>query len=245
MLGKYAAEYFRCSVCGFMQTEEPYWLNEAYSSAINEIDLGTVNRAIIGSRAVEGLILSSFDERAKFVDYGAGYGVFVRLMRDRGFDFYWRDRYCENLFAKNFIAKDGMRFELLTAFEVFEHLSDPISEIEKMLALCENVLFSTLLVPDGAQTGKWWYFGPDHGQHISFYTIESLRVLAERFGLRLCSDGRELHLLSRKRVNDRVFRFLARNNRWCRLAIHILRRRHSIRSLLLADFAAVSGQVIE
>jgi hypothetical protein len=49
-----------------MQTEDPYWVSESYASAINEIDLGPVNRALNGSKIVEGVILSMFDKEAKF-----------------------------------------------------------------------------------------------------------------------------------------------------------------------------------
>lgn len=34
VLNKYDIDYFKCSTCGFVQTEEPYWLEEAYSSAV-------------------------------------------------------------------------------------------------------------------------------------------------------------------------------------------------------------------
>lgn len=44
-----------------MQTEEPYWLAEAYSSAISDLDLGPVNRAITGARIVEGVIVLAFE----------------------------------------------------------------------------------------------------------------------------------------------------------------------------------------
>src|SRR5258708_34063228 len=93
ILRKYDTVYFRCGSCGFMQTEEPHWLKESYESAINEVDLGPVNRAITGSKLIEGVILSNFDTSANFVDFGAGYVVLVRLMRDRGFDFYSGDLY--------------------------------------------------------------------------------------------------------------------------------------------------------
>jgi hypothetical protein len=162
ILGKYDTVYYRCGSCGFMQTEEPHWLKESYASAINEIDLGPVSRAISGAKLIEGLILSSFDKDASFIDYGAGYGLLVRLMRDRGFDFCWRDLHCENLFAKHFVAKPVMKFELLTAFEVFEHLDDPLSEIQTVRT-SDNLLFSTLLVPERVQIASdWWYFGPEH-----------------------------------------------------------------------------------
>ena len=92
VLRKHHVTYYLCPACGFIQTEDPYWLEEAYSSAISDLDLGPVNRAIRGARVVEGLILASFDPSKKFVDWGGGYGVFTRLMRDIGYDFYWSDR---------------------------------------------------------------------------------------------------------------------------------------------------------
>jgi len=240
ILGKYDTVYFRCGLCGFMQTEEPHWLAESYASAINEIDLGPINRAMTCSKLVEGIILSGFDKDAKFLDYGAGYGVLVRLMRDRGFDFYWQDLYCENLFAKHFEAKPGVRFELLTAFEVFEHLVDPLTEIAAMLEYSANLLFSTFLVPE-KPTAEWWYFGPDHGQHISFYTVPALHVIAKHFNLYLSTNGSDTHLLSQKPFSAHLFRFLARDTLGSRMARQLLRRRMRKQSLLMDDFRAVSG----
>ena len=43
-MDKYDVKYFLCGNCGFVFTEEPYWLNEAYKSAINISDTGIVTR---------------------------------------------------------------------------------------------------------------------------------------------------------------------------------------------------------
>lgn len=37
-------EYFECAECGYVQTEEPTWLDEAYSSPINLSDTGIMAR---------------------------------------------------------------------------------------------------------------------------------------------------------------------------------------------------------
>ena len=243
ILGKYNAVYYRCLACGFMQTEEPHWLNELHASAINEIDLGPINRAFSSSKLIEGIILSSFDKNAKFVDYGAGYGVLVRLMRDRGFDFYWQDRYCENLFAKHFPAELGDKFELLTAFEVFEHLVDPLTEIRIMLNYSNNLLFSTMLIPYDVRT-DWWYFGPEHGQHVSFYSVQALEHIARRFNLNLYTNSTNLHLLSAKPISKHIFNFFARETRWSTIARILMRRGMRKQSLLMDDFRAVSGYTI-
>jgi hypothetical protein len=225
-----------------MQTEEPYWLTESYASAINKIDLGPVNRALTGSKIVEGAILGMFDKNAKFIDYGAGYGLLVRIMRDRGFDFYWHDRYCANIFAEHFVANLESKFELLTAFEVFEHLVDPLSEIESMLAYSNSLLFSTHLVPKEVRVAcDWWYFGPEHGQHVAFYTVDALQAVAKVFNLFLSTDGVATHLLSQKPVSNRLFQFFVRDTRQSRLARWLLRKQMRKKSLLFDDFYAVSG----
>jgi len=243
LLGKYDVAYFRCPNCGLIQTEKPYWLDEAYASAITEQDLGSVNRAVTSAKFAQNLILTRFDCNAKFIDYGGGYGIFVRMMRDAGFDFYRYDTYCENLFAKGYDAdpQGHNQYELLTAFEVFEHLVDPVEEIGKMLTFTRNVLFSTLLVPPNVpKPGEWWYYAYEHGQHVSLYTREALRGIARKFNLHLCTNEIDLHLLSEKKVSQAVFNALLRP-KVSILVRALLKRRKQHQSLLTADVNRITG----
>lgn len=242
ILKKYDVDYFRCPNCDFMQTEEPYWLSESYVSAISDLDLGPVNRAVTGARIVESVIVSFFNPNARFIDWGGGYGVFTRLMRDMGYDFYWRDAYCENLFAKQFVAKEESGYELMTTFEVFEHLVQPMAEIEAMLKLSPNILFSTHLPPKPLHTATdWWYLTPEHGQHVAIYSPKSLQFIAAKFGLHLASDGSSLHVLSQKPVSERLFKIIARDGRASKVVRSIGRRKLRTGSLLTQDFRAVTG----
>ncbi|MGB3559149.1 MAG: class I SAM-dependent methyltransferase [Geitlerinemataceae cyanobacterium] len=213
VLQKYDVNYFQCSNCGFVQTEEPYWIEEAYSSAIASSDVGLVARNLMFSKITNKLILNSFDRQGKFLDYGGGYGLFVRLMRDSGFDFCWEDRYASNLLAQGFaLDKSGSsRFELVTAFELFEHWTDPIQELEKLMSFSKNILFSTELLPShNPKPGEWWYYAPHEGQHIALYTRKALSILANRFNLNLYSNGQTLHLLTEKTIAPQVFQQLTR-----------------------------------
>ena len=143
ILQKNNIKYFHCKNCGYLQTEEPYWLDEAYSSAIGTEDTGLLKRNILLSKRTSVIINFFFNKNKKFLDYAGGYGVFVRLMRDVGYDFYWSDAYAENLLARGFEYSNKDEIELITAFECFEHFSNPIAEIERMLKKSGSILFST------------------------------------------------------------------------------------------------------
>ena len=210
ILNKYDIKYYQCYSCGFIQTEEPYWLEESYSEVINRSDIGLLSRNIELVKITKVLISFFFDRNAKFIDYGAGYGVFVRLMRDNGIKFYWKDAYCENLFAKDFEAiKSDEKYQALTAYEVFEHLVNPKEEIEKMLLYSDSILFSTyLLPPNNPKPGEWWYYAVDHGQHVSIYTKKSIGIIAQKYGLNFYSNGKNIHLLTKKKINGFIFRFI-------------------------------------
>jgi len=214
VLNKHQVKYFCCSNCGFVQTETPYWLEEAYSEAIASSDVDLVFRNKMFSNITSKLIFNFFDHQAKFIDYGGGYGLFVRLMRDVGFDFYWLDKFCDNIFAKGFevIESENHQFEVLTAFEIFEHLIDPIVDIQEIFKHSKNILFSTELLPNtGYHPNEWWYYALTTGQHISFYTLKALTIIADRFNLNLYSNGSSLHLLTEKALPDDLFELLARD----------------------------------
>ncbi len=199
LLQKYAVSYFRCSACRFIQTEDPYWLKEAYENVITSLDIGLVSRNLYLRETIPPVIDAFFDPSRPMIDYGGGYGLFVRLMRDLGYNFYRQDIYCDNLFAKHFDLADSpeKHFHLLTAFEVFEHLPDPMNEIEMMFSFADNIVFSTELSPEKIEDfDSWWYVAPETGQHISFYSVESLQFIAKKFNKHLYSNGNNLHVLS-------------------------------------------------
>ena len=148
ILNKNNIKYFYCDYCGFLQTEESYWLKEAYSNPISIIDTGIMARNIDSSKITAVILYFLFNKYGKFLDFAGGYGFLTRLMRDIGFDFYWHDPYSPNLVARGFESKsNNLKYELITSFESFEHFTEPIKEIESMIQFSDNILFSTELLP--------------------------------------------------------------------------------------------------
>jgi hypothetical protein len=210
LMNTYDVDYFFCDSCCFIQTENPYWLKESYLNPIASIDTGIVKRNTLFTRRSSVILYFLFDKKKSFLDYGGGNGLFVRMMRDIGFNFYWHDKYTENTMAKGFNLKDRVdEIELVTSFECFEHFVNPIEEISKLIQKSNNILFSTKLFngypPDPE---NWWYYNFEAGQHISLYSIKSLQIIANKFNLNLASDNRGFHLLSNKKVNNTIFNML-------------------------------------
>ena len=206
ILKKLDIKYYLCPTCNFLQTENPYWLDEAYKSAIGTTDTGLLKRNQLFSKRTAAVINLFFNKEKKFLDYAGGYGIFVRMMRDLGYDFYWVDPYTPNLLARGFEYHNSDTIELLTAFECFEHFVKPIIDIEKMISISENIIFSTRLFgKTPPQPKEWWYYSFESGQHISLYSITTLKFLAKKFNLHLCSDNKAFHMLSKKKASNFLF----------------------------------------
>jgi hypothetical protein len=209
VLGKYNVKYFYCSHCGLLQTEKPYWLEESYASPIAVADTGIIQRNLYLSRLCTVVLYFLFSIRSKYIDLAGGYGIFVRLMRDYGFDFYWNDKYTENKFALGFSAEEPIKgYAVATAFEVMEHLEEPMLFLQEVMEKhgIETLLFSTELY-DGAppNPSDWWYYSFGTGQHISFYKKETFELMAERLGCRFI-PGKYLHILTKKKISSPIFR---------------------------------------
>jgi hypothetical protein len=238
VLDRHEANFVRCAVCGFVSVVEPTWLDEAYGQPINETDIGLLDRNVTLAAQSARIIATCFDHTGEFLDFGGGYGVLVRLMRDRGFSFRLCDEYTANLFAGGLSVTEVEMgsYELITAFEVIEHLVDPARELHRLLEHSGSVLFSTELLPSPTPAlTDWWYYGLEHGQHLSFFTREAFRRLAEHSGRRYLTDGHTLHLITDRPISERRFRLVA-GSRLNPLVNRFAARRVVGRSLLQPDY---------
>ena len=209
LLSRHSVSYFRCESCGFLRTERPYWLEEAYGSAIATTDTGLLQRNLKLFRVLSPLLFFLFGSEGKYLDVAGGYGLFTRLMRDVGFDFFWTDKYCANLLSRGFEFVPGDSFSAITAFEVLEHLEDPLGFLLESLstARTKTILFSTELFEGSPPPPSWWYYAFETGQHISFFQPRTLRLIAEKLGLNFFSHG-SIHMFTDKKMSPLAFKVL-------------------------------------
>jgi len=101
-----------------------------------------------------------------------------------------------------------------TPFENFEHFVNPLEEIEKLINISETLYFSTLLLPSSPPLVKnWWYYAPNGGQHISFYSKRTLEYIAQRYNMFLLTNNRDTHILSKNKINTPFFKYLTLYNK--------------------------------
>lgn len=207
ILGKHEVNYWHCSNCGFVQTDEPYWIEEAYSSAIASLDVGIVQRNIENASRLS--FFMKFIPNGACMDFGGGLGMLTRMMRDYGFDFYHYDKYAKNEYARGLEADISKKYVLVTAFENFEHYVNPLEEIGNLMNRADILYFSTDLIASNPPLVRdWWYYVPVTGQHISFYSLETLKFIAKKYECQLLTNGCDLHILSKVPIRKNFFKLL-------------------------------------
>jgi hypothetical protein len=174
-------QYYSCGGCGSLQTERPYWLEEAYEAAARStLDTGAANR-ILDCCALTVAVRRLFGCRGKVLDFAGGEGLLCRLLRDLGIDAYTQDKYATVTFGKGFTAELDRSFETVTAFEVFEHFVDPAAEFAPLFDAGPKVILATTQLYTGQGPG-WRYLSPETGQHVFFYAEGAVRAVARHAG---------------------------------------------------------------
>jgi hypothetical protein len=170
----------------------------------------------------------------RYLDVAGGYGMLTRRMRDLGFDFYWSDKYCDNLLARGFEFGEHLKgCRAVTAMEVMEHLTDPMAFVDDALktADTDTLLFTTVLYKGKPPDKDWWYYAFPTGQHIGFFTRTSLETLGQKLGLHFISAN-GLHILTRQPLSEHKLRCVSQS--WV-AKLWSSRIRHRLGSKTMAD----------
>jgi len=192
VLEKYDVDYLRCTNCRSLQTERPYWIGEAYTNNLANLDTGAGQRNLANLAAA--YTASRFFRLRNVVDFGGGDGLLCRLLRDYGVNCFVNDKYASAIYAPNFVTQSLTQAEILLAFEVFEHFEEPRGDLSALFGKnLPVILASTAIYSD--QGADWWYLTPETGQHVFFYSEEALHLIAKTYGYELiiCS-GYQLFL---------------------------------------------------
>jgi SAM-dependent methyltransferase len=198
--------YALCDQCGFCFAPDlQQWSLEEFSSRIYNDDYKVVDPDSVGPRprANARWLAGIFADHVldiRHLDYGGGNGMLSQELFAAG----WNSTSYDPFFDGP-LGDDLGRFNLVTSFEVFEHVPDVNQLISSLSSLVEKdgiVLFSTVL-SDGSlvrnQRLRWWYAAPRNG-HISLFSRRSLALLGAKAGFELVSIEPNLHAYWRESV---------------------------------------------
>lgn len=251
VMGEYHAEYYQCPECLLLQPENPErWLQKAYSSAIAESDIGLIFRNQTNASLTTAILHFLNPAGSRILDVGGGFGVLCRSLRDRGFDCYTTDIYCENLFARSFEPWEGFEANCLLAFEVFEHVPDPLEFVSSSFSRYNSnyMIFSTLTHNDSEPPPRdWWYYTFETGQHISLYHRRSLMAIAEKLGFHYFRISDNLHIYSRQElpmIKKALLGGALRNKVSCRILTASINHFRQRLSLLDSDYKAIRKKML-
>lgn len=169
-----------------MQTEKPYWLDKAYATGDSVLDVGRAQRNVVTSMLCAHILgTAGLGGTEQCLDWGGAEGLFCRLMRDRGFNFFTYDKYIRSLYSIPYSTDDALSFSpaAITAFEVFEHLPEPATELNEIFALGPRFLLCTTELYE-RQGDDWMYLSLVNGRHVFFYSKQGMEWIARRFGYR-------------------------------------------------------------
>ena len=191
LLNRYDVSYYLCSQCGSLETEKPYWLEDAYDVTGTGDDVGAAQRTIDLVLKTSALLdRLKLPGGAECIDFGGGIGLFTRLMRDRGFNFLSYDRYARPFFSDrhSLTSMADRSPAVVTAFEVIEHFPEPAKDLEQLFESRPALVIATTELYTG-QDLDWFYLGDGTGQHVFFYSRKALALIAKRFGYALALVG--------------------------------------------------------
>lgn len=194
--------YHRCPGCAFTlapemhQWSDQQFLEHVYNARYVDIDPDYVSARPLGNAAFLHKLFGESCKEIRHLDYGGGSGVLSDALRNLQWDSTSYDPFPR---SEQRIEELG-KFNLITAFEVFEHVPDVAGLMRNLTTLMADecaVIFSTLLsdghlAPDSRIT--WWYASPRNG-HISLFSKQSLILLAEQSGLQFGSFNGARHCL--------------------------------------------------
>ncbi len=194
--------YALCDKCGFCFAPELLaWKMEEFENKIYNSEYIFVDSEYVEKRPRENadIVISMFKEQAyliKHLDYGGGNGLLAKFLKESGFNSSSYDPFVN----RDIDIKQLGQFNLITAFEVFEHVPDVrelMSNLRLLLAPSGIILFSTFLSDGNIHANQrltWWYASPRNG-HISLFSESSLTITAHSNGFNLGCFSAGFHVL--------------------------------------------------
>ena len=188
--------YFQCPCCSLLYVPSCHHLSpveekKRYDTHTNHPDDPEYRDFL--NRLVSPL-LPYLPTGGKGIDYGSGPGPTLSLMFSE-FGFHMKDY---DPFYANYNKVLEEEYDFLTCSETMEHFSNPKEEWELFLKLVKRggwIGIMTQLYEREIDFSQWYY--KNDPTHVSFYSKETFKWLAEEYNLRLLFGERSVVFFQR------------------------------------------------
>jgi len=182
ILSKYEIGYYLCEYCYSLQTEEPFWLPEAYDPINKKYDTGQLVRTFNNAAFLKALLTHLNLLNCYLVDYGCGSGLLTRFMRDVGINAWGFDCYSLPRLSIGFHTESLEGANVINLCEVAEHFDLPAKYFDQIFSCNPKILVMQTNILEVIDE-EWDYLAVDHGQHVFFYSPKSIEYLAKRHNM--------------------------------------------------------------
>lgn len=192
--------YYQCESCEFtfapefQSWSENDFLNKIYNDKYIEIDPDYVDNRPKSNSILLKKMFDGQKNDIKHLDYGGGNGKLSELLRQDSWNSHSYDPFPQNDTSIESLGS----YDLITAFEVFEHVPDVnnlMKNLNKLMSPNSLLLFSTLLLDGNVIKNHrlcWWYASPRNG-HVSLFSKKSLLKLGNNYNLKFGSFNNGFH----------------------------------------------------
>jgi 2-polyprenyl-3-methyl-5-hydroxy-6-metoxy-1,4-benzoquinol methylase len=161
----------------------------------------------------------------QLLDIGSGSGKFVNFMNTKGYKsfgiepsvpvynhFLTTNSVSECTTVINYINKaPGNSFDIITAFDVLEHIKDPVEFLTGIVSLLHRDSLLFISTPDVGSfhrkiSGKYWHYFNKY--HFSFFSKETLRLAAKKAGLELVNVSHRSRYFQLKYIRQYFYNFI-------------------------------------
>ncbi len=242
----------RCNACGFMYQNpqpDPGWILSAYQDVVDtRYDDEREGRLHTFRRELEQI--GRLTQPGRLLDIGSHIGVFVEVARDMG----WQaDGVEPSRWAADLACSRGLSvtcgtlddldappasYDLITLWDVIEHLPDPATELRRLHALLRPgglLAVSTMDVdaPVARLLGRHW---PWYMQmHLFYFSRRTLTQLVERAGYEMVEVRRHRRIVRASYLVSRLERRLGRLYRPIARAVERSQHGHRLVTVDLGD----------
>ncbi|PKM95043.1 MAG: class I SAM-dependent methyltransferase [Firmicutes bacterium HGW-Firmicutes-1] len=184
---RFDLKYYYCDLCEFVSKDE-----KSIITAVEELEgYNTHNNSIEDPRYVayfmkfiENAVLKYCDRNISGLDFGSGPSPVLAMIFERDYNISM-DIY-DLYYSPNKIY-ENKKYGIITSTEVVEHLKNPLGYFRLFKVLLEEEgILSIMTLFHSKKEAEFleWHYIRDMS-HISFYTPKTMKIIAEKVGLKV------------------------------------------------------------